>query len=91
MISSSSIAPNRKNNIAKGTLELHERTGRYLIAFFGEKRRLDTIQRTEARTFKTVLGSLDFEEKILKKWILGGCRLGNGVSRRQPAQRNRRC
>jgi len=47
----------RKIELASGTLELHERTGRYLISFFGEHRRLETISRSEARAFKTALAS----------------------------------
>jgi len=46
----------RKGELKPGTLELHEQTGRYLVGFFGEKRRLDTITRADARAFKTALG-----------------------------------
>src|SRR5262249_57324365 len=45
----------RKGELSEGTLELHELTGRYLVAFFGEGRRLDAIGRAEARAFKTAL------------------------------------
>ena len=54
----------RKNELAAGTLELHERTGRYLVAHFGENRRMDSISRVDARAFKTALGSESFGEKI---------------------------
>ena len=52
----------RRNELAAGTLELHERTGRYLVAHFGEARRLDGISRADARAFKTALGSESFEK-----------------------------
>jgi site-specific recombinase XerD len=45
----------RKTELGPGTLELHQKTGRYLIGHFGEYRRLDTISRQEARSFKTAL------------------------------------
>ena len=50
----------RRTELAPGTMELHKQTGRYLIGFFGEHRRLDSIRRPEARAFKTALadGSL---------------------------------
>ena len=38
-------------------MELHQQTGRYLIGYFGERRRLDSITRVEARAFKTALAS----------------------------------
>jgi len=45
----------RKTELRPGTMELHQQTGRYLIGYFGERRRLDTIARVEARAFKTAL------------------------------------
>ncbi len=45
----------RRTELAPGTMELHRQTGRYLIGFFGEHRRLDSIRRPEARAFKTAL------------------------------------
>src|SRR4051794_8206637 len=49
----------RKGELRAGTLELHQQTGRYLVGFFGEKRRLDSITRADARAFKTALASGD--------------------------------
>jgi integrase len=46
----------RTGELAEGTLELHRQTGRYLVAFFGEKRRLDTVAPAQARAFRTALG-----------------------------------
>lgn len=47
----------RKVELRPGTLELHRLTGRYLTAFFGESRKLDSISRSEARAFKTALAN----------------------------------
>ncbi len=47
----------RKTELRPGTMELHQQTGRYLIGYFGERRRLDSITRAEARAFKTALAS----------------------------------
>ncbi len=47
----------RKTELRPGTMELHQQTGRYLIGYFGERRRLDSITRVEARAFKTALAS----------------------------------
>lgn len=49
----------RKRELAKGTLLLHSQTTRYLLGFFGEHRKLDTITRPEARRFKTALANGD--------------------------------
>jgi len=51
---------NRKNELAPGTYQLHEQTKRYLLGHFGDCRRLDNIQRPDARAFKAALadGSL---------------------------------
>ena len=49
----------RQSELAPGTLALHGQTIRYLKAFFGEGRRLDTIQRTDARAFRTALANGD--------------------------------
>ena len=46
----------RKGELRPGTLELHQQTGRYLVGYFGEKRRIDAITRADARAFKTALG-----------------------------------
>lgn len=46
----------RRTELASGTLELHQLTGRYLLAFFGKHRRLDAISRADARAFRTALG-----------------------------------
>lgn len=51
----SSYYESRKGDLAPRTMELHRQTGRYLLAFFGENRRLDAVQRTNARAFKTAL------------------------------------
>ncbi|GMU82394.1 MAG: hypothetical protein AMXMBFR47_22650 [Planctomycetota bacterium] len=45
----------RRSELAPGSLELHERTAKYLRAFFGDDRRLDQITRYDAREFKTAL------------------------------------
>src|ERR1051325_7668621 len=45
----------RRTELASGTLELHQLTGRYLLGFFGTHRRLDAIGRADARAFKTAL------------------------------------
>jgi hypothetical protein len=47
----------RKSELAPGSHELHDRTARYLEAFFGSHRRLETISRAEARAFKTALAN----------------------------------
>jgi len=47
----------RASELKPGTLELHEQTIRYLIGFFGAARRLDAINRPEARAFKTALAN----------------------------------
>jgi integrase len=59
----------RKAELAAGTLELHQQTGRYLVEFFGEQRRLDSIGRAEARAFKTALaeGKLAHVNKRLRR------------------------
>lgn len=55
----------RKSELAPGTLEMHKLTGRYLLGFFGEQRRIDQISRADARTFKTALA--DGELKHISK------------------------
>jgi len=45
----------RRTELSSGTLELHQLTGRYLVGFFGELRRLDAISRADARAFRTAL------------------------------------
>lgn len=45
----------RRSELAPGSLELHERTAKYLKGYLGEDRRLDTITRYDAREFKTAL------------------------------------
>ena len=45
----------RRTELAPGTVELHERTAKYLNGFLGEDRRLDQITRYDAREFKTAL------------------------------------
>jgi len=45
----------RRSELAPGTLAIHETTSRYLLAHFGEGRRLDAIGRADARGFKTAL------------------------------------
>src|SRR5262249_52615142 len=47
----------RKSELASGSHELHVQTARYLEGFFGSHRRLETINRAEARAFKTALGN----------------------------------
>ncbi len=49
----------RRTELASGTLVLHQQTGRYLVGFFGEQRRLDSISRADARGFKTALANGD--------------------------------
>lgn len=57
----------RKVELAAGTYELHERTGRYLVAHFGDRRRLEAITRADARGFKTALSGESFAEQVKKK------------------------
>jgi integrase len=45
----------RRSELARGTLELHEQTIRYLKGYFGGHRRIDEIARYNAREFKTEL------------------------------------
>jgi len=45
----------RENQVAAGTLELHRQTQRYLEAFFGKTRTLDSITRLDAQSFKAAL------------------------------------
>ena len=45
----------RKHELAESTIELHRQTAKYLLGFFGPSRRLDSIQRPDARAFKTAL------------------------------------
>lgn len=45
----------RKSELTKATLDLHGLTGRYLTAFFGPGKRIDRIQRADARVFKAAL------------------------------------
>lgn len=47
----------RRTELATGTLELHQQTGRYLIGYFGPLRRLDAISRADARAFRTALAN----------------------------------
>src|SRR5882672_1405097 len=47
----------RMTELKKGTMELHQQTGRYLIGFFGPSRRIDSITKQHARAFKTALSS----------------------------------
>ena len=47
----------RQTELRPGTMELHQQTGRYLTGYFGERRRLDSITRVEARAFKTALAN----------------------------------
>ena len=47
----------RRGELAPGTMLLHKQTGRYLLAFFGDDRRLDSIERPDARAFKTALAN----------------------------------
>jgi len=51
----------RKTEISEGTMTLHKQTGKYLTAFFGKNRRLDSIQRADARAFKTALANGDLK------------------------------
>jgi integrase len=47
----------RKTELAAGTLELHQQTGRYMVGYFGQHRRLDAISRADARAFRTALAN----------------------------------
>ncbi|MFC1738604.1 tyrosine-type recombinase/integrase [Planctomycetota bacterium] len=47
----------RKSELAEGTYRLHRYTARYLLAFFGEHRRIDQLTRADARAFKTALAN----------------------------------
>ena len=55
----------RQSELSPGTLELHHNTGRFLLGFFGRHRRLNSIQRPDARAFKAALaaGDLTFVQK----------------------------
>jgi len=59
----------RKSELAQGTMDLHRQTGRYLEAFFGKARRLDSIQRADARAFKAALagGKLAYINQYKRK------------------------
>ena len=46
-----------RTDIRPGTLELHRQTGRYLIGYFGENRRIDTIQKVDADVFRAALAN----------------------------------
>ena len=52
-------AQTRKSELTSGTLELHRQTGRYLLGFLGESRRIESVQRADARAFKTPLANWD--------------------------------
>ena len=45
----------RKTDLGSGTYELHGRTGKYLLEFFGPDRRISEIQKPQARDFKSAL------------------------------------
>jgi integrase len=45
----------RKSELTFGTLQLHEQTVKYLLAYFGSDKRIDQISRAGARAFKTTL------------------------------------
>lgn len=45
----------RTGELGRGTWALHAKTGAYLAGFFGDRRRLDSIRRDEARAFKSAL------------------------------------
>ena len=59
----------RKSELAPGTLALHGQTGRYLLASFGPIRRLNSIQRSDARAFRAALaaGELSFVQERERK------------------------
>jgi integrase len=71
-----SYLKNRRNDIRPTTLDLHKMTGRYLVAHFGDHRRIDTIQRPDARAFKAALATGDLQDKaggrkkILSEWTI---------------------
>ncbi len=48
---------NRQSELAPGTIALHEHTAKYLKGFLGEARRLDAVQRADARAFKAALAA----------------------------------
>ena len=60
----------RRSELAPGTIELHERTAKYLNGYLGEDRRLDQITRYEAREFKTALSKGELaklNERVFEK------------------------
>jgi integrase len=54
----------RQTELSPGTLELHERTGKYLKEYFGNNRRLDDIAKADARDFKAALGDNKLSTKV---------------------------
>ena len=54
----------RKPDVAPGTLELHERTGKYLKEHFGADRPLDRITKADARDFKAALADEELSTKL---------------------------
>lgn len=61
----------RQSELAAGTLDLYRTTGRYLVGFFGGNRKLGSIQRPDARTFKAALAAneLSFVQKRKRKLV----------------------
>ena len=60
----------RRSELAPGTIELHERTAKYLNGYLGENRRLDQITRYDAREFKTALSKGELaklNERVFEK------------------------
>lgn len=54
---------NREPEVGSGTMEAHRLTAKYLLEFFGGDRRLDSLGRTDARSFKTALASNDLSTR----------------------------
>jgi len=48
-------------------MELHQQTGKYLLAFFGEDRHVDTISRQDARAFKAALAAGELQHVNSRK------------------------
>lgn len=57
----------RKSELMPKTLESHQQTGKYLLEFFGEAKRIDQITKADARDFKTALANGDLKHITKRK------------------------
>jgi len=58
-------------DLAESTRKLHDMTGRYLLAHFGDDRRIDRITKADATTWRTALASGDLEKARTRKQFKG--------------------